>query len=89
MTIIGPDANGVYKLVLGALSTLDGDLNAVIDLMQKSLETARKLDPKWTLLSAVKTMGIDVGGLHRGLAFYVDAIQKWAPADNTGGEKLS
>lgn len=88
MTVLGPDDNGIYKLVLGTMVNLDADLSAVIDLIQKSLDAARALDSKWTLLSAVKTMAFDVDG-RPGLAFYVVAAKAWKPADNVGGEKLS
>lgn len=81
----GPDSEGKYRVVLAVLNSLDGDLNAVIDFIQRSLEAARAASESWHLLSAVKTTAAAGGGM----SFYIEAIPKWRPADNNGQGKPS
>ena len=85
LRVEGPGDDGRYQLVLAELPSLDGDLDAIIDFVRRSLGVTKNLDSRWELLTAVKTRGTSTGGLE----FYVEAVLKWKPADNSGKERLS
>lgn len=82
MRIIGPDADGHFRIILDEMASLDADLEAVIAMITGALRAAKELT-RWHLLSGVRTMATAGGGM----AFYVIAAKKWEPAGS--GELLS
>ena len=85
LSIIGPDADGRYNVVLAELKSLDGGIRELSDLMTRAMDVLKDLDPCWCLTSGVQTLGLPGPGL----AIYVQARRQrpaWVPADNGGGQ---